>query len=113
MLPNREKAEISDEKLLDYLLNPDHPKGGSKAFAFRNVLGYTKENAQDLASAFREGLNSWKATERKPQKHGRPYEVKMLLSGPTGRQATVKTGWIMDNGSDHPRLTSAYIYKEK
>lgn len=113
LLPNREKAEIPDKKLLDYMLNPDHPKGGSKAVVFRNVLGYTKENAQDLASAFRKGLNSWKATERKPQKHGRPYEVKMLLSGPTGRQATVKTGWIMDDGSDHPRLTSAYIYKEK
>lgn len=113
LLPNREKAEIPDKKLLDYMLNPDHPKGGSKAVVFRNVLGYTKENAQDLASAFRKGLNSWKATERKPQKHGRPYEVKMLLSGPTGRQTTVKTGWIIDNGSDHPRLTSAYIYKEK
>lgn len=113
LLPNRDKAEISDNKLLNYLLNPDHPRGGSKAVAFRNVLGYTKENAPDLASAFREGLNIWKATERKAQKHGQPYEVKMLLSGPTGRQATVKTGWIIDNGSDHPRLTSAYIYKEK
>lgn len=113
LLPNRDKAEISDKKLLDYLLNPDHPKGGSKAVAFRDVLGYTKENARDLASAFREGLDSWKATERKPQKHGQPYEVKMLLTGPTGRQATVKTGWFVDAGSGHPRLTSAYIYKEK
>lgn len=37
----------------------------------------------------------------------------MLLRGANGRQATVKTGWLLDTGSDAPRLTSAYIYREK
>lgn len=113
LLPHRDRAEIPEKKLMEYMLNPDHPKGGSKAVAFRDVLGYTKENAQELASSLLAGLNSWRATEREPQKYGQPYEVKMILTGPTGRQATVKTGWIVENGSTTPRLTTAYIYKEK
>lgn len=113
LLPNMDKAVIADDKLLDYLLNTDHAKGGGKAVVFRDVLGYTKENAQDLASALRAGLRIWKATARAPQKYGQPYEVKMILTGPTGRQATVKTGWFVDHGGLAPRLTTAYVYKEK
>ena len=40
-------------------------------------------------------------------------DVRMLLKGPTGHTATVKTGWIIDDGSEEPQLVSAYIYKEK
>ena len=110
LLPGHAEAAVPPAKLTDYLLNPDHPKGGSKAVAFRDVLGYTRENAQELAAALQAGLGQWKATARAATKYGRPYEVRMLLTGPNGRQATVKTGWIID-ADGKPRLTSAYIYK--
>jgi hypothetical protein len=110
LLPGYEGAIIPGTKLNNYLLNPDHPRGGGKAVAFRDVLGYTKENAQELSAALQAGLKQWKASARPVTKYGRPYEVKMLLTGPSGRQATVKTGWIVESDGK-PRLTSAYIYK--
>lgn len=104
---------IPDAKLTGYALNMDHPKGHDKAVAFRDALGYTVDNAAELKAALLDGLQRWKATARTATKYGQPFEVKMLLTGPNGKTATVKTGWQMDAGSDTPRLTSAYVYKEK
>lgn len=112
-LPGREKAVIPDAKLIGYALNMEHPKGHDKAVAFRDALGYTVDNADELKAALLGGLQRWKATARTPTKYGQPFEVKMLLTGPNGKSATVKTGWQLDEGSDTPRLTSAYVYKEK
>ena len=112
-LPGYENAVIPDSKIQGYVLNLEHPTGGPKAVAFRDVLGYTKENAAALVAEIRHELPRWKATARNSTKYGQPYEVRMLLRGSNGRQATVKTGWIQDFGSNAPRLTSAYIYKEK
>lgn len=112
-LPGWKKAVIPDAKLTGYALNMDHPKGHDKAVAFRDALGYTVDNAAELKAALLDGLQRWKATARTATKYGQPFEVKMLLTGPNGKTATVKTGWQMDAGSDTPRLTSAYVYKEK
>lgn len=112
-LPGYEKAIISNAKIQEYVLNLDHPQGGPKAVAFRDVLGYTKDNATALIHEIRRELPHWKAATRSQTQYGQPYEVRMLLRGANGRQATVKTGWLLDTGSDAPRLTSAYIYREK
>ena len=112
-LPGWKKAVIPDAKLTGYALNMDHPKGRDKAVAFRDALGYTVDNTAELKVALLDGLRRWKATARTATKYGQPFEVKMLLTGPNGKTATVKTGWQMDAGSDTPRLTSAYVYKEK
>lgn len=113
LLPGHAQAVIPQEKLTGYALNLDHPKGASKAVAFRDVLGYTKENAPDLAEALRDGLGQWKARPRPATRYGQPYEVKMILTGANGRQATAKTGWIIDKEGAAPRLVSVYLYKQK
>lgn len=113
LLPNYQNAIIPDSKVQDYILNIEHPVGGAKAVAFRDVLGYTKENAGELIAEIMRSLPDWKAMPRQITKYGQPYEVRMLLHGMNGRLATVKTGWIINEGQDVPRLTSAYIYKEK
>jgi hypothetical protein len=35
---------IDPRKLTEYALNPDHPHGSHKAWLFKKMLGYTKEN---------------------------------------------------------------------
>ena len=113
ILPNSENAIVSMEKIKGYVLNANHPKGGPKAVVFRDVLGYTEENSDALIAEIKHELPNWKAKARDATKYGQLYEVRMLLKGPTGRTATVKTGWIIDDRSEQPRLVSAYIYKEK
>ena len=82
LLPNREKAEIPDKKLLDYMLNPTTQKGEAKPLYSGMYWGILKKMHRILRQLSEKVWNSWKATERKPQKHGRPYEVKMLLVWP-------------------------------
>ncbi len=36
----------------------------------------------------------------------------MRLLGPNGKSAKVKTGWIINNGENHPRLVTAFVDKE-
>lgn len=113
LLPNYKEAVISSAKLSGYALNPEHPKGKDKAVAFRDALGYTIENESNLIAAIRSGLFKWKAIERSATQYGRRFEVKMLLRGPNGKQAAVKTAWQIDCGTEIPRLVSAYVYKDK
>lgn len=112
-LPHLEKAEIPASKLSGYALNMEHPTGHAKAVAFRDALGYTIDNETELKNAIKQGLSQWKAFPRAETKYGRPYEVRMLIKGANGKQATVKTAWQIDQGQEFPRLVSAYVYKEK
>ncbi|WP_416318288.1 DUF6883 domain-containing protein [Thermoanaerobacterium saccharolyticum] len=36
------------------------------------------------------------------------YEVTMMITEINGKTAKIKTGWIIDKGSDIPRLTTIY-----
>lgn len=47
-IPNFEQAVVEEQKLRDYLLNTEHPDGGSKARWLRS-LGYAPDNWQTLA----------------------------------------------------------------
>lgn len=46
-LPNRESAVVPEEKLTKYLLNEQHPEGGSKAVFFKRFR-YTLANRTEF-----------------------------------------------------------------
>src|SRR5260370_30737091 len=52
-LPKADAVIIAKEKITDYLLNPQHPDGAPKAVFFAGH-GFTAENWQILAEAFRQ-----------------------------------------------------------
>ena len=110
LLPNYTKAQIPPGKLIGYALNMNHTTGGhDKAVAFERALGYTASNAAQLEHAVLRELSRWKAVARTPTKYGQPFQVSMLLKGPNGKYAKVKTGWLIDDGADFPRLTTIYV----
>ena len=47
-LPNAERAVVDIHKLRDYCLNPNSPKGRSKARVFRAALGLTQKDSTAL-----------------------------------------------------------------
>jgi hypothetical protein len=49
-LPNAHFAIVPERKVTEYLLNPSHPAGGSKA-AFFLSFGFTRIAWQELAEA--------------------------------------------------------------
>ena len=47
-LPNGDRAEVDLRKLSGYCLSPTHPRGRHKARVFREALGITQADANEL-----------------------------------------------------------------
>ena len=109
-LPNFEKAVIREKKITGYCLNKKHPgRGKDKAIVFDQVLGYNLSNYQELITAIRDNLPNNVAVVTGQDEYGVRYAVRFIHTGPSGRMATIKTGWIVDKGSNIPRMVTAYI----
>ena len=106
-------ARIPDEKLTGYALNMEHPSGKEKAKAFRDALGYTKDNYADLKAKILESFNENELVYKKESSYGKLYEQIMKITGPNGKIANVLTAWIKENDESEPRLTSVYVTGRK
>ena len=83
-------------KLVDYLLNPDHPKGGSKA-EFPVGLGFNASHPSVLASALTDHFI--------PAPHARTVfddigSRRVVCEGPLrgvdGREPWIRSVWVVD-----------------
>ena len=108
MLPNAEHAIVDMEKLRDYCLNTSHPRGRHKARVFATALGITAIDAEELRQAILSGILTEDATPTERDKYGRRYVVDFIMRRP-GKQAEVRTSWIIRVGEESPRLTSCYV----
>ena len=110
-LPNAENAVIDIEKLGGYCLSPTHPKGKHKARLFVEKLGMEKDDAEILRQAIQKAILIAEATERKPTVDGRIFRVDFVVGRGKGiiwYEAGVRSGWIIRNGEDFPRLTTCF-----
>ena len=106
-LPRAEQCVIPRAKLTEYALNPE--KDPNKAEAFRRVLGYTKENADELIEQIQNKISLYEATERGDKGYGMTYQVVMDIEGPNGKSAKVLTAWIDDREKLETRLTTIHV----
>lgn len=104
-------AIIPKEKFTKYALDP--VKQPDKARAFKEALGYTMDNYQELIDNISANLDESLLKLKQTNEHGKLYEYVMQIKGPNGKQANVCTGWIIENGTTEPRLTSAYVTEKK
>ncbi|NLW90001.1 MAG: hypothetical protein GXY34_00145 [Syntrophomonadaceae bacterium] len=112
-LPNYEKADIPEKKIVEYSLNKNHSGGGKdKAIAFEQALGYNLSNYQDLIDNIRGNLPRFPAVYKGKGKHGERYQVIMELTGPNGKTAKVLTGWLVDDQGT-TRMVTVHVDKRK
>ena len=107
-LPNAERAHVPIEKLRDYSLNPDHPRGKDKAIVFRSALGFTIDDVERLRAIVLAAVAELDAVETTPNEYGRRFVVDIPMTGKRG-QIMVRSTWIVRHTEDFPRLTSCYI----
>jgi len=107
-LPNGERARIPLEKLTDYCLNPEHPRGKDKARVFAAVLGITSDRAHELAALVRQAALEGDITQEAETDFGRYYRVDWAI--PTQGHVVLRTIWEMAPGDEIPRLISAFIH---
>jgi hypothetical protein len=109
-IPNATEATAATEKVRDYLLNAEHPDGGSKAAWFQS-LGYGRDRWHELAS----DLLALAATCEQFATVRTPFGVKYVVKGQVGREshrsASVLAVWIVE-ADRPPRLVTAYPDEE-
>jgi hypothetical protein len=102
-IPNHEQAIIEPDKLTEYLLNPNHQRGKSKAHLLMK-LGYSLENWQELEQDIRRDHLNEEITEIQETPYGVRYKIRAILITPTGELLMVKTVWQIDIGQNIPRF---------
>ena len=106
-LPNANNAVVEREKIADYLLNPAHRFGASKA-RFFTKFGFRAEAWEQLADALRIHAQTHEVKRVHETGFGPRYEVEGVMKMPDGRRPHVRSVWQMDKGAVAPRLITAY-----
>ncbi len=106
-LPNPDRAVVDVRKLRDYCLNPAHDEGKHKARVFAAAVGMTAGDAEALRDILLQAVQTREAQLGYRDVYGQRYLVDFVLEW-RGKQALIRSGWIVEHGSDTPRLTSCY-----
>ena len=101
--------ESVENKLWTYLLDENHIQGGPKAKWFREALGFTRENMDDLAKQII--FDPSKAIKTADSPHGQKFNQVISIVGANGRKIDVNFGWIKNNDGV-VRLTTAIPAKK-
>ena len=91
LLPKYQEAVVSDDKLIHYCLNSEHPVGKNKARVFKAALGWEQKDYALLKAAILEGLAFSPAEITKEDKHGTHYRVVFAVENEYGK-ANILTG---------------------
>ena len=106
-LPCGENALVEERKIIDYLLNSTHPEGMAKARFFVQ-RGYRYDDWEKLAADLRQhGLRN-EVARVVESPFGTRYSVHGPLITPSGDSIRLITVWIIEKGTEVPRLVTAY-----
>jgi hypothetical protein len=108
ILPNVARAIVDIEKLRDYCLSESHPRGKHKARVFATTLGLTATDVFELREAILSAVQVEEAIAGERDEYGQRYIVDFSMRR-QGREAVVRSAWIVRRGEDAPRLTSCYV----
>lgn len=85
------------EKLRDYCLSLDHPRGRHKARVFASALGLTAEDAEELRDALLSAARDGEANASGQDEYGQRYVLDFEVVRSAGR-ARVRSSWIVRSG---------------
>ena len=107
LIPNANNAIVDIRKLRDYCLNLEHDDGKHKARLFSSILGMKAENAEELKLILLEMIKTHESKLGRSDRFGQRYTVDFEITW-QNRNATLRSGWIIEHGSNIPKLTSCY-----
>lgn len=106
-LPFSENAEIDIRKLREYSLNPSHPEGKHKARLFAAALDITDADADSLRVILLAAATVTDVEMGRIDDYGQRFTMDVVIKW-KGREAIVRCGWILEQGSQVPRLTTCF-----
>jgi hypothetical protein len=111
-LPHVDRVEISQSKMVQYLLASTHRAGRGKA-GFFSGIGFQVSAWTALADALRQQARDNAVTLTEDTPFGIRYIIEGPLVAPNGRQLQVRTVWFIDEGGVLPRFVTAYPLKRR
>ena len=106
-IPFAENAQIDIRKLKNYCLNSTHDEGKHKARLFLAAFGMTSEHSYELRNILLKKIITGDAKLGRRDEYGQRYILDFVMTW-NGKQATVRSGWILEHNSQTPRLTTCY-----
>ena len=103
---------IDSRKLTEYALDFENPLGRHKALVFERRLGFSKSNAASLQQQIEALAPKTEAVLLRSDQYGQHYRVDIQITGTTGLQAPVRTGWVVPPGSDTAHLVTCYVLRK-
>lgn len=107
LIPNAKNAVVDIRKLRDYCLNLEHDDGKHKARLFSSILGMTADDAEELRQILLEVVKTHEARLGRQDEFGQRYTLDFTIEW-QNRNATLRSGWIVERGSQIPKLTTCY-----
>lgn len=111
-LPYAEHCYVAEAKITLYLLNLNHPKGGTKAVFFM-AFGFIIEKWEVMVSALQQHAMNHEVVDVKQTPHCMSYSVDGEISSPDGRNPHIRSVWCIKHGETIPMLVTAYPTKYK
>ncbi|HYN94885.1 MAG TPA: WXG100 family type VII secretion target [Pilimelia sp.] len=103
--PAFEDAEVDSRKISEYAMNPEHPVGRNKYRVINSATGLRPEDAALVERQISEAIPGGTPIRGRADEYGQRWSVDVDLTGPSGT-ITVRTGWIVEEGSAVPRMTT-------
>jgi len=107
LIPHAENAVVDIRKLRDYCLNIEHDDGKHKARLFLSVLGMTATNAEELRQILLEVIKTHEVQLGRQDVFGQRYTLDFTIEW-QNRSTTLRSGWLIEQSSAIPRLTTCY-----
>jgi hypothetical protein len=111
-LPLAGEAEMPRDKIVLYLLNPEHRSGKGKARFFASH-GFAVEDWQKLANALRQHARNHEIAKEESTPLGIRFVVEGEMTMPDGAVAAVRAVWFIERDERTPRFVTAYPLKRK
>ena len=106
-LPNSACAQVEEKKIVDYLLNPAHPDGGSKAKFFL-ARGFDAADWKAMRTALITQGRVNPVAKTVPHPWGTRYQVDCHCPTPDGANLCIRSIWELPSAEGCPCLLTAY-----
>ena len=107
-LPNAEYAIVDKDKIENYCLNLEHPRGKHKARVFIRSLGLTSKHAGHLIDQIKAMIIKADCEKSELDEYGQRYTADIEIQH-NSKKAIVRTIWIVKQNESTPRLTTCYV----
>lgn len=111
-LPQADRVEVPQAKVVQYLLSSTHRAGRGKA-GFFSGFGFQVSAWEALADALRQQARDNFVTLSEDTPFGTRYVIDGPLVAPNGRELQVRTVWFIDKDGQTPRFVTAYPLKRR